>query len=162
MSIDNELMSPEAPPPRPNWLTPDDAAVEPVLAETAVDLDEADFVPEENADFAEWDGLEEFDDAGADFDEDSAASAESFFVPAEPIDDVILLDIDDSDEILAGEQAGRRMSWPAVIATAVLHVWLITTLAGITNEKPEWIYDRFIDSRMEVSEIPDSFPHWRR
>jgi len=155
MSIDNELMSPEAPPPRPNWLTSGDDAVETVSTEAVVELDEADFFPEENADFSEWDGLEYLDDVAADFDEESAPSTKPFYVPAEPIDDVILLDIDDSDELLAGEQAGRRMSWPAVIATAVLHVWLITTLASITNSKPEWIYDRFIDSRMEVADVPD-------
>jgi len=137
MSFENEMKS------------RDDA--ETIPTETAVDAD----LPVDDADYSEWDGLEDSEDIGADFVAELAPSPDSIFVSDAPIDDVILLDLGDEDDLLAGEQAGRQMSWPAVIATAVLHVWLITTLAGITNEKPEWIYDRFIDSRMDVSEIPD-------
>lgn len=146
MSIDTELTS-DGTPERPTWFNGTDASAQPSAEgdSGAIELTEADFT--------DWDGLEEEDE----FEPDIEAEAEEptfLLMDARPINDVILLDIDEADALLPGEQTAEKISWPAVVAAAVLHIWLITTLAGMTNEKPDWVDERYIDSRMDLAEIP--------
>lgn len=159
MNIDGEHTS--APPPVEDETLSSEASAaqsEVVRMETARTESLSGDPFDEPVDFSDWQGLPEFDEPA-----DEPAAKEPGSQGSDPtteiepieMEDVIVLDVDEDDELSPSEAPGFRISWPAVVAAAVLHLWFITTLAGIVSDRPEGLFDLPIHSLMEKTDEPD-------